>query len=104
MRGDRLAFKLLALDGVLARAVIAGHRRTQSAPADAVARLIQARQRRLQAVSAGQQIMRRNAYVREIQARRNRSAQRKLALDIGGGAAGPSLLSPQSPQLTPQAF
>ena len=48
MRRDRLFAKLLAKKRILQRAIVAGHRRAHRAPGDAITRLVQAHQRRLQ--------------------------------------------------------
>ncbi len=56
VRGDRLIAELLAELRVLQRAVVAGHGRANRAPGNAVARLVQAAQRRLQSAGLGQQV------------------------------------------------
>ena len=56
MRCNWLVTELLAHLGILQRRVIAGHGRANRAPADAITRLVQAAQRRFQAVRAGKQI------------------------------------------------
>src|SRR5271157_1373132 len=63
VRGDGLIVELLAELRVLQRAVVAGHRRSNCAPRDAVTRLVQAAQGRLQPARLRQQVLRRNANI-----------------------------------------
>jgi hypothetical protein len=54
--GDGLPVELLAGFGVLQCRVVAGHGRADRAPADAVARLVQAHERALQAARPGSRL------------------------------------------------
>src|SRR5664280_1241832 len=60
LRRDGLVVELFAELRVLQRAIIASHSRANRSPRDAVARLVQAAQRRLQTARFGQQIFCRN--------------------------------------------
>src|SRR5512143_2919639 len=63
-RGDRLA-ELYARLGILKRRFVAGHRRADAAPGDAVARLVQAHERRLEAFGLREDVFLRNRTVLE---------------------------------------
>ena len=54
MAGDRLVAKLLAQEGVLQRRVVAGHSCADGSPGDAVAGLVEAHERGLEAAGFGQ--------------------------------------------------
>ena len=88
VRGDGLVGELLARLGVLQRGVVAGHGRAESAPADAVARLVEATERAAQAGDAGQKIFLGDGAIAEGQAGSDRSAQRPFAVDVPGFEAG----------------
>src|SRR6266852_4887184 len=84
MRRNRLIGKLFTRFRVLQRGVVAGHCRTQSAPADAVTRLIQTAQRTLESDDAGQYILFRNFAIAKSQSAGHRSAQRPFAVYVPG--------------------
>jgi hypothetical protein len=82
-RCDRLA-ELDARFRVLERAVEDGLCRTDTAPGDAVARLVQATQRSAETVATRQAIRIGDLDILQADLARHRSAQRELALDVGG--------------------
>src|SRR3954471_16818591 len=63
VRCNGLVAELLAQDGILQRGVVAGHGRADGAPADPIARLVEAHQRRLEPAGLGKQVACRHAHV-----------------------------------------
>src|SRR5262249_59670974 len=90
-RRDGLA-ELDPLLRVLERPVVAGHRRAHGAPGDAVARLIEARQRPLEALHAGEAVLQWNLAILERQLGGDRRAHRELAVDVERRKARRALL------------
>ena len=84
MRGDGLVGELLALLRVVERGFVAFHRRPEAAPADPVARLRQAIQRRLQPLRLGQLVAGGDAAVVHRQAAGDGSPQRVLVVHVPG--------------------
>ena len=81
----KLAERLVELRSrlrVVERRQVAGARRADGAPHDAVARLVQARERTRQPLRAGKLARRRHTHVLEHQLRRDGRAQRELPLDV----------------------
>ncbi len=77
--------------GVIERAVVARHGRADRAPADAVARLVQAGERAFQSCNAGQQIFGGDFAVGHRQARGDGGAQRIFAVHVPGFESGRAL-------------
>src|SRR5664279_3791583 len=88
MAGDRHVAELLAELRVLQRAVVTCHGGADGSPADAVARLVEATERRAESLGAGQQCVGGNADVLQREAGGDGGAQRPLAVDVGGLEAG----------------
>ena len=86
--GDGLVVELLADLGVLERGVVAGHGRADGAPTDAVAGLVEAHERALEAAGAGQQVGGGDVDVLQREAAGDGGAQAPLAVDFVGGEAG----------------
>ena len=86
------------------RRVVARHRRADRAPRDAVARLVQAHQRRLQAAASGQEVLFGDVAVVEDELGRDRGAQRVLALDLGRAEPGRPLLDEEPADLPSSSF
>ena len=88
MAGDGLVVELLSGLGVLQRGVVAGHGCADGSPTDAVARLVQAHQRALEAAGAGQQVGGGNVHILEREAAGDGGAQAPLAVHFVGAEAG----------------
>src|SRR5208283_3083523 len=88
VRGDGLVGELLARFRVLQRGVVAGHSRAERAPADAIARLIEATERSAQSGDAGKKIFFRNGAIAEGEAGSDGGAQGPFAVDVPGFEAG----------------
>src|SRR5256884_152273 len=84
MGSDGLVRKLFSGFCILQRRVVARHRRSQSAPSDSIARLVQATQRPLQADNAGQKIFLRDFAICKSQSGGHGSAQRPFSMDVPG--------------------
>src|SRR5271157_4913451 len=88
MPGDGHVVELLAELRVLQGAVVAGHGGADGSPGDAVARLVEAAERRAESLGAGQQAVGGNADVLQREAGGDGGAQRPLAVHVGGLEAG----------------
>ena len=92
VRSDGPPVELLAQDGISARRLVAIHGRADHAPADAVASLREAGERRAQPLRLRKQRAFRHAAVVEREARRHRRPHRQLPVNLGGS-------KPRSPTL-----
>ena len=86
--GDGLAVELLAGLGVLERGVVAGHGRADGAPTDAVAGLVEAHERALEAAGAGEQVGGGDMDILQREAAGDGGAQAPFAVDFVGAEAG----------------
>src|SRR5881396_985068 len=93
--GDR-AVELLPLLGIAERGQVAGARGAERAPHDAVARLVETRERAAEALGARQQRRRRHAHVLQHQLRGDRGAERELPLDVVRREAGRAALDQEA--------
>ena len=95
--GDRLVVKLFAYLGVLQGFVIAGHCRSDRAPADPVPGLIEATEGALETFDVGEYIAGRNAHVLESKGAGYGSAQGPFPLDIPRRKAWRALFHQKAP-------
>src|ERR1700676_5795175 len=96
VRGDRLVGELLARFGVLQSGVVAGHGRAESAPADAVARLVEAAERSAQAGDAGKNIFLGDGAIAKGEAGSYGGAQGPFSVDVPGFEAGRALFDEEA--------
>src|SRR3984957_789468 len=104
VRGDGLVAPLFAQQCILQRAVIACHRRAQRTPRNAVTRLVQAHQRRLQPATLRQKIRFRNVNILQRKSRRHRRPQRPFAVNVVCLESGPVSLHQKAANLVILVF
>ncbi len=91
--------------GVLEGGVVAVHGRADGAPAYAVARLVEAHERALQALCAGEQVGGGDVHVLKREAAGEGGAEAPLAVHFGGGEAGAVGLNQEAADpVAPAAF